>query len=108
MWPGWTTRPYESYQPPLYYLAAALVALPLPQDDARGTLYAGRMLSALMVTLTVVATGFAMRELTGRPGLALAATAMIASVPTFGFFGGSLNNDNLLNLVAAKPPFGCP
>jgi hypothetical protein len=101
VWPGWTTRPYESYQPPLYYLAVALVALPLPTDDAQGTLYAGRMLSAVMVTLTVLATGFAMRELTGRPGLALATTAVIASVPTFGFFGGSLNNDNLLNLVAA-------
>jgi 4-amino-4-deoxy-L-arabinose transferase-like glycosyltransferase len=100
-WPGWTTRPYESYQPPLYYLTAALVALPLAKDDARGTLYAGRMLSALLATLTVVVAAFAMRELTGRPGTALAATAVIASVPTFGFFGGSLNNDNLLNLISA-------
>jgi 4-amino-4-deoxy-L-arabinose transferase-like glycosyltransferase len=96
-----TVKPYESYQPPLYYLVAALVALPLARDDALGTLYASRVVSALLVTATVIIAAFAVRELTLKPWLGLVVGALLASLPTFGFFGGLANTDNMLNLFAA-------
>jgi 4-amino-4-deoxy-L-arabinose transferase-like glycosyltransferase len=102
-----TAQPYESYQPPLYYLAAALVASPLPKNDAVGTLYAARALSALLVAVTVVIFAYAVRELTLRPGLSLAVALFVSSIPTFGFIGGMVNNDNMLNLFAAATLLAC-
>src|SRR5262249_39701860 len=96
-----TIKPYESYQPPLYYVAAALAALPLAPDDALGTLYASRVVSALLVTATVIISAYAVRELTLKPWLGLAVGALVAAMPTFGFFGGLANTDNMLNLFAA-------
>jgi hypothetical protein len=98
---AYTAEPYESYQAPLYYLAAAVVALPLARDDALGVLYASRILSVLLVVATVVISAYALRELTMKPWLALAGAALLSSIPVFGFFGGLANNDNMLNLFAA-------
>jgi hypothetical protein len=95
-----TAQPYESYQPPLYYLTAALLALPVARDDPLGTLHAGRILSTILVTLTVILAAFAVRRLTSRPVLSLAVAALLASIPVFGFFGGIVSNDPMLNLFA--------
>ena len=48
----------------------------------------------------MVVAAFAVREFTLRPGLSLAVAALVASIPVFGFFGGTVNNDNMLNLFA--------
>ncbi len=102
-----TARPYESYQPPLYYLTVALAAAPLATDDVEGTLYAGRSISAVLVAITVLFFALAVRELTARPLLSLAVALLVSSVPTFGFFGGVLNNDGMLNLFAAATLLVC-
>lgn len=96
-----TIAPYESYQAPLYYLACAVVALPLAHDDALGVLYASRIVSALLAVATVIITAYAIRELTLKPWLALGGAALLSSIPVFGYFGGLANNDNMLNLFAA-------
>ncbi len=96
-----TIQPYESYQAPLYYLSAALLAAPLAPDDALGTLYAARLLSTILAVITVLIAAHAFLELTGRRDVAIGAAALMASIPTFGFFGGIANNDNMLNLFAA-------
>src|SRR5207253_6283242 len=91
----------ESYRAPVYYLACAVVALPLARDDALGVLYASRVLSVLLVVATVIISAYAIRELTQKPSLALWGAALLSSIPVFGFFGGLANNDNMLNLFAA-------
>ncbi|MEO5951229.1 MAG: glycosyltransferase family 39 protein [Chloroflexia bacterium] len=97
-----TSYPYESYQPPLYYFTAALVAAPLATNDVDGTIHTGRALSALLVALTTLIFAFAVRELTGKPLLSLIVALLISSIPTFGYYGGVMNNDTMLNLFAAS------
>jgi hypothetical protein len=98
---SWSAVPFEGFQAPLFYLTAALIALPVPRDDALATLYAARILSALLATAIVVIAAYAVRELTLRPELALAGAALISLIPTFGYYGGVATNDNMLNLFAA-------
>jgi len=102
-----TAQPYESYQPPLYYWSAALLAAPLPRDDVLGTLYAARVLSAILAAIPVGIFAYAVRGLIRRPGLSLVVALFVASIPTFGFLGGMINNDNMLNLFAAATLLTC-
>jgi hypothetical protein len=96
-----TLEPYESYQPPLFYLSAALLSAPVASNDALGTLYASRITSALITLATVLIAAFAFRAFTGHPGKAIVAAALLASIPALGFYGGVATNDTMLNLFAA-------
>ncbi|HOG47348.1 MAG TPA: glycosyltransferase family 39 protein, partial [Anaerolineae bacterium] len=60
-----------------------------------------REFSVLLGALTVLFTyGIALEVLPRRPGLALAAAAVVACTPMFLFISGSVNNDNLLVALA--------
>lgn len=61
-----------------------------------------RVLSTLMAAATVFCVfAIVRRALPGRPLLALAAATLAAGLPEHLFVAGSVNNDNLVNLLAA-------
>lgn len=65
-------------------------------------LHLARLLSTLMGLVTVVATYLLAREASGSDGLVgTAAAALVAFNPMFLFITGSVNNDNLVNALAA-------
>ncbi len=70
----------------------------------RGTILAvhvARLLSVLMGAVTVLTTYLIGREVfPALPGVALTAAALNAFLPMFLFISGSVNNDNLSNMVA--------
>ncbi|NPV66903.1 MAG: hypothetical protein HPY64_07140 [Anaerolineae bacterium] len=70
----------------------------------RGTalaVHVARLLSVLMGTVTVLTTALIAREVFPRwPQVALAAAAFNAVLPMFAFISGSVNNDNLANMLA--------
>ncbi len=146
----------EGSQPPLYYLAAAVITAPIDTSDLdlirrqnphadiglirpdgnvnmivhhpaleafpwRGTMLAvhvARFFSIALGLGTVIVTYRLARELfRSRPEVALGAAALNAFLPMFLFISGSVNNDNLSNLLgnlllllivlllkAARPP----
>jgi len=63
--------------------------------------HVARWLSVLMGASTVYLTYRLARDLLpGRPGLPVAAAALVASVPQFAFISGSVSNDNLIILLS--------
>ncbi|MBN2471816.1 MAG: hypothetical protein JXN59_13930 [Anaerolineae bacterium] len=70
----------------------------------RGTalaVHVARLLSVLMGAITVLTTYLIGREvLPAQPGVALVAAALNALLPMFLFISGSVNNDNLSNMLA--------
>ncbi len=70
----------------------------------RGTtlaVHVARLLSVLMGAVTVLTTALIAREVfPGWPQVALAAAAFNASLPMFVFISGTVNNDNLANMLA--------
>ncbi len=130
----------EGSQPPLYYLAAAVLTAPIDTSDMdairrqnphadigvirpdgnanmvvhhfdleafpwRGTVLAvhvARLFSVLLGLGTVIVTYLLGRELfPQRPEVALGAAALNAFLPMFLFISGSVNNDNLSNLLGS-------
>lgn len=125
----------EGSQPPLYYLMAAVLTAPIPQDDLAqvrrenplavvgqaspdaginlmihsGDVPTGgaftatrisRIFSAVLGALTVLVTFYTAQALfPDRPSLALGAATFNAVLPMFAFISGSVNNDNLSNLL---------
>ena len=49
---GYSMPPYRSSQPPLYYMLAAIIALPLTHDPLT-VLYVGRLTAALFASATI-------------------------------------------------------
>ena len=135
---GATTWRQEGSQPPLYYLAAAVITAPIDTSDLdlirrqnphadigtirpdgnvnmivhhaaleafpwhRTTLavHVARFFSVLLGLGTVLVTYRLGRELfPRRPEVALGAAALNACLPMFLFISGSVNNDNLSNLL---------
>ncbi len=93
--------PYEAMQPPLYYLAAGLIAKLLPADP-QAVLRLARLLSVLFGAATVYFCWAAVRQLAPRaPMWALASAGLIALVPQFCFNSATAANDSALNLGVA-------
>lgn len=68
-----------------------------PYRGATLAVHLARGLSVILGALTVLFTyGIGLEVLPRRPGLALAAAAIVAFTPMFLFISGSVNNDNLL------------
>jgi hypothetical protein len=102
---SFTEMAYESFQSPLYYLICALFAIPLAPTDALGVLYTARLVSVVLTVATVVLSAYALRELTTKTWLALGGAAIIASIPSFGYLGSIVTNDNMLDVFAAAVAF---
>ncbi len=93
--------PYESFQPPLYYMLGALVSLPVRSDPV-ATLYVLRLLSVVFGAATVVACYFAARFLApSEPVWAIAAAGALALVPQASFNAATAGNDSLVNFLCA-------
>src|SRR5262249_11285749 len=70
--------PYKSVQPPMYYIAAGLVAQLVPPNP-RAVLYVGRLVAILFGAASVYFCWLAIRELVPRaPILAIAAAGTVA------------------------------
>jgi len=92
--------PYKSVQPPLYYLAAGLVAQLAPADP-QTVLYVGRLVAALFGAGTVYFCWLATRELAPKsPILAVASAGVVAFLPEICFTSAHAANDSALNLTA--------
>ncbi|HUS14551.1 MAG TPA: glycosyltransferase family 39 protein, partial [Chloroflexia bacterium] len=93
--------PYESIQPPLYYLAAALASLALPPTP-EAVLYASRLVAALFGAGAVYFCWAATRQLAPRaPRWAVGVAGVVALLPQFCFNSASASNDSALNCLAA-------
>ncbi len=75
---------------------------PLPLTGANLALHLGRWLSVVLGMMTLACTYATARlAFPGRNAAALAAVAIVAFLPQFGFIAGSLNNDNMVTAMAA-------
>ena len=93
--------PYEATQPPLYYLLCAALTLPLP-DDPLTLLYACRLISVLLGTLTVFVAAKAAATLAPNdPGFTLGVPLALTLWPQFAFQTATVTNDVAINLVGA-------
>lgn len=101
---------YESHQPPLYYLGAALLIHLLVPSTLRATaspalapaVYTMRLYSVLLSLGLLLAAYAIMRRLFPEaPSLALAAVAFIAFIPQHIAMMAGANNDALAELVLA-------
>jgi 4-amino-4-deoxy-L-arabinose transferase-like glycosyltransferase len=92
--------PYKSVQPPLYYVAAGLVAQLVPPGP-RTVLYVGRLIAILFGAGSVYFCWLATRELAPRaPTWAIASAGAVALLPEFCFTNAHAANDSALNLAA--------
>jgi 4-amino-4-deoxy-L-arabinose transferase-like glycosyltransferase len=92
--------PDESWQPPLFYLAAGLVTQLLPPDP-RTVLYAGRLLAVLFGAATVYFCWLAIREFAPEaPMLAVASAGVVALLPALCFDSAHVSNDSAAQLTA--------
>ena len=92
--------PYKSVQPPLYYIAAGLVAQLVPPNP-RTVLYVGRLVAILFGAGSVYFCWLATRELAPRaPTWAIASAGAVALLPAFCFTNAHAANDSALNLAA--------
>jgi 4-amino-4-deoxy-L-arabinose transferase-like glycosyltransferase len=92
--------PYKSVQPPLYYVAAGLVAH-LVSPDPLNVLYVGRLVAILFGAASVYFCWLAIRELAPRaPMWAFASAGVVALLPEFCFTNAHAANDSAVNLAA--------
>jgi 4-amino-4-deoxy-L-arabinose transferase-like glycosyltransferase len=92
--------PYKSVQPPLYYLAAGLVAQLVPPNP-RTVLYVGRLVAVFFGAASVYFCWLAIRELAPRePIWALASAGTVALLPEFCFTNAHAANDSAVNFAA--------
>jgi hypothetical protein len=66
-----------------------------------------RLWSVFLSSVTVIATyGLARSALPAHPGIAIFATALVATLPEFAFIGGAVNNDNAAALFGTLSLWG--
>jgi 4-amino-4-deoxy-L-arabinose transferase-like glycosyltransferase len=93
--------PYESTQPPLYYVVAGVAALAFPADPPV-VLYISRLVAVLFGAGTVYFCWKATREIApNAPMWALAVAGMVALLPQFCFNSATASNDSAANLAGA-------
>jgi 4-amino-4-deoxy-L-arabinose transferase-like glycosyltransferase len=92
--------PYESFQPPLYYLAAGLVTQLVPPRP-QAILYIGRLLAVLFGAAAVYFCWLTTRELAPQaPMWAIASAGAVALLPAFCFGSAHASNDSTVTLTA--------
>jgi 4-amino-4-deoxy-L-arabinose transferase-like glycosyltransferase len=91
---------YESWQPPLFYLAAAPVFRFGPLDDPAAMVLRLRLFNVGLGALTLGVALLVGRELMP-PALAVAVPLAVAGVPMFTSIAASISADPLANLLAA-------
>jgi 4-amino-4-deoxy-L-arabinose transferase-like glycosyltransferase len=92
--------PYESTQPPLYYLAVGLATQIVPPDPQL-ILYIGRFISVLFGAGAVFFAWLAAREIVPRaPMLAVASAGAMALLPQFCFNNATSGNDSTTHLAS--------
>lgn len=93
--------PYESMQPPLYYIISALVGQLAPPNP-QTLLYLGRLVSALFGAVAVYFYWAAAREFAPRsPMWAVGAAGVVAFLPQFCFNNATAANDSLASAASA-------
>jgi hypothetical protein len=99
--PVFVTTNYESQQPPLFYLGAAILLRALKEISLETRLLILRLAATLVAALTVPIAHAFFRRFLPRQG-ALLATAAWAAFPGLGSFVGRFSNDALaLPIIAA-------
>jgi 4-amino-4-deoxy-L-arabinose transferase-like glycosyltransferase len=92
--------PDESWQPPLFYLAAGLVTQTFPPAP-QTVLYVGRLLAVLFGAATVYFCWLATRELApNAPMLAIASSGVVVFLPALCFDSAHVSNDSTAQLTA--------
>jgi 4-amino-4-deoxy-L-arabinose transferase-like glycosyltransferase len=89
--------PYEAMQPPTYYVLAGLASR-LTAGDPGVVLVVGRVVSAVLGSLGVLAAWWALRGVDPR---ATGAVAVMALLPQYAFNSASASNDAAVNAAAA-------
>jgi 4-amino-4-deoxy-L-arabinose transferase-like glycosyltransferase len=93
---------YESHQPPLYYLLAAVVYKAARSVHAEGQFLALRVLSVFLGSLLLLLCYAIVKEIfPDEEFLALTTTAMVATVPMHIAMSAAINNDTLAELILA-------
>jgi 4-amino-4-deoxy-L-arabinose transferase-like glycosyltransferase len=93
--------PYESFQPPLFYVLGALVTWPFRSSPV-ASLFALRMLSVVFGAGTVVACYWVVRWLApDEPLWAVASAGTLALMPQACFNAATAGNDSLVNFLCA-------
>ena len=92
--PVFVTTNYESQQPPLFYLGAAILLRALKEIPLETQLLILRLAATLVAALSVPLAHAFFRRLLSRRG-ALAATAAFVAFPGIGIFTGRFTNDAL-------------
>jgi hypothetical protein len=92
---------YESWQPPLFYLAAAPVFLLAGNQDPSAVVLQLRLLNALVGALTLGVAFLVARELLPAP-LAPAVPLAMVGVPMFTSVSASISADPLANVLSAS------
>jgi 4-amino-4-deoxy-L-arabinose transferase-like glycosyltransferase len=93
--------PYESAQPPLYYLVAGIAAHLVPPNP-QPVLYISRLVAALFGAGTVYFIWAATRQLAPRaPMWAVAAAGVVALLPQFCFNNATAANDSMVHCLGA-------
>ena len=97
----YTLLPYESSQPPLFYLVAAFAGLPFPAVP-QTLLYTGSVVAAAFGSATVYFCWAAVREVVpGAPHWAIAVAGVVMLLPQFCFNSASVGNDSAAAFAAA-------
>ena len=91
---------YESWQPPLFYLAAAPVYRPGPTSDAASVVFRLRAFNAVLGGLTLSLAYLIAREVLPAH-LAVFVPAVMVGVPMFTAVSAAVSADPLANLLAA-------
>lgn len=100
IWAGSSTQLKQKYSPYHWILAAAV--LPFERISLEGQLLVARLVSALLSTLTVVATWSLARAVApSDPFVWLSAAGFVAALPMHVFMGGTVNTDNMVTLLGA-------
>lgn len=92
---------YESYQPPLYYLAATPIYLAARPGGLDAEVLALRLFSVLLEAIVLVLGYIILRELMNDPWVALAAVGLMATVPMHIAITASISSDTAAELVLA-------
>lgn len=97
----------QRHHPPLYYVVMARVIGPLRYLPVETQLYAGRIVSALLMTLTVLTIWRTAQTIVpDEPRMALVLAAMVALTPAFVDLMSAFNSDVLMNFAAAAAFLG--
>ena len=90
-------RPFETHQPPLYYLLCVPV-----QIMSGGSVFAVRMVAAILQLLTILVVFRALRDVfPERPAVYLGGAAYVAFLPSQAQLSGAITNDSLTTLLCA-------